>query len=675
MKMIATLASVLVLGCAALAKAETPATAPSTGLQAATLAELRAKAEQGDATSQYSLGRLYHNGEGMAQDMKEAAKWYRKAAEQGNAEAQAELGYFCAGGLGVTKDAVEAVKWWEKAATQGHARAQYNLGWAHENGGGVAQDPVEAVKWYRKAAAQGHSRAQHNLGFSYLNGLGVAKDQAEAIKWFSKAAEQGNDKSQVNLAALYSGDYGVAKDENESLAWMIVAAYSGNETGIRYRSILEDRYGPQVIQSAMKRSSEIWRQIESVKAAKPDYVTPTSLQEAARRGDLAAVKNLLAKGTDVNAKDEGGAAALLWAVSRNQGPVAELLLANGADVDAASEDKTTSLHLAARYGEVDMVRILLKRRAAADAQNSAGDTPLQLAVSKGFVEIAQALVESGADVNLANQNGLTAMHYAAAKGHVAAVEFLLSKKADVNVVTKESQPPRTPLLKAAWNKHPEVVKLLVKQGAKDNWLSGVPGFDPADVGALVLSVGKDGMVQVGSLPFYLGAHTATRPWKAPAERANRSGGNILFRWDTLPRGDTSVTLIAIEDERGNRTSAKAMLPAFIGEGGIIYTDGVSSVAEDGPFAEVQIAWQKRRQAGEDPVPGGKIALSREDGKVDLVTDKEGRCKYLLSRVTGNEPITITFKSDDGKDAGQVDFDCVLRGASEGCARFVVTRMD
>jgi len=53
---------------------------------------LRAKAEQGDASAQNSLGIRYDTGEGVPQDYAEAVKWYRLAAEQGYAAAQFNLG-------------------------------------------------------------------------------------------------------------------------------------------------------------------------------------------------------------------------------------------------------------------------------------------------------------------------------------------------------------------------------------------------------------------------------------------------------------------------------------------------------------------------------------------------------------------------------------------------------
>src|SRR6266705_1078312 len=68
--------------------------------------EVKAKAEAGDAESQVELGLRYEQGEGVAKDQMEAAKWYRKAAEQNFARAQYVLGVCLYAGAGVTKDQV-----------------------------------------------------------------------------------------------------------------------------------------------------------------------------------------------------------------------------------------------------------------------------------------------------------------------------------------------------------------------------------------------------------------------------------------------------------------------------------------------------------------------------------------------------------------------------------------
>src|ERR1035441_4175751 len=57
------------------------------------LADVRAKAEKGDAPSQYELGCAFSFGNlGVAKDQVEAVNWFRKAAQQSDAKAQYNLG-------------------------------------------------------------------------------------------------------------------------------------------------------------------------------------------------------------------------------------------------------------------------------------------------------------------------------------------------------------------------------------------------------------------------------------------------------------------------------------------------------------------------------------------------------------------------------------------------------
>jgi TPR repeat protein len=48
-------------------------------------------AQQNHAKSQYWLGYHYENGQGVAQNYAEAARWYQLAADQGNAQAKSKL--------------------------------------------------------------------------------------------------------------------------------------------------------------------------------------------------------------------------------------------------------------------------------------------------------------------------------------------------------------------------------------------------------------------------------------------------------------------------------------------------------------------------------------------------------------------------------------------------------
>ena len=184
----------------------------------------RKAAEQDQAFAQGNLGACYANGVGVAKDEAEAVKWYRKAAERNYLLAQSYLGTCYANGIGVAKDEVEAVRWFRRAADQNLALAQANLGTCYMKGLGVAQDKVEAVRWYRKAAEQEDAESQYNLGVCYDKGFGVGRNEAEAVKWYRKAAGQSFPAAQNNLGACYRHGQGVAKDEVEAVKWFRQAA-------------------------------------------------------------------------------------------------------------------------------------------------------------------------------------------------------------------------------------------------------------------------------------------------------------------------------------------------------------------------------------------------------------------------------------------------------------------
>jgi hypothetical protein len=76
---------------------------------------------------------MYDEGQGVAQDYKEAVKWYRLSAEQGDALAQFNLGLMYYEGQGVPQDNKEAVKWWRLSAEQRNERAQVNLVLMHDD--------------------------------------------------------------------------------------------------------------------------------------------------------------------------------------------------------------------------------------------------------------------------------------------------------------------------------------------------------------------------------------------------------------------------------------------------------------------------------------------------------------------------------------------------------------
>ena len=79
----------------------------------------RTKANLGNREAQFDLAKMYHFGEGVEKDPKEAFKLYTKPAEQGNSNAQLNLGTMYDQGEGVSQNYTEAFKWYTKAAEQG----------------------------------------------------------------------------------------------------------------------------------------------------------------------------------------------------------------------------------------------------------------------------------------------------------------------------------------------------------------------------------------------------------------------------------------------------------------------------------------------------------------------------------------------------------------------------
>ncbi len=95
---------------------------PTTRLQ-----ELRALAEQGDVTAQYSLGANYASGDQAPQDLTEAARWFSRAAAQGHPASQGMLGAYYWAGRGVPQDLKKAYFWSALANAGGDAPSHYRL--------------------------------------------------------------------------------------------------------------------------------------------------------------------------------------------------------------------------------------------------------------------------------------------------------------------------------------------------------------------------------------------------------------------------------------------------------------------------------------------------------------------------------------------------------------------
>jgi ankyrin repeat protein len=169
-------------------------------------------------------------------------------------------------------------------------------------------------------------------------------------------------------------------------------------------------------------------------------VTPPAspIADAAMRGDVAAVRLLIAKRADVNAPQGDGMTALHWAADRGDSTLAVELLRARANVTSRTRiGAYTPLHIAARNGNPAVVRALLGAGSDVKATTTSGATALHLAAAAGNADVVSALLAKGADPNAKEARwGQTPLIFAAEYGRAAAIRALMKGGADASVHTR-----------------------------------------------------------------------------------------------------------------------------------------------------------------------------------------------------------------------------------------------
>jgi ankyrin repeat protein len=139
----------------------------------------------------------------------------------------------------------------------------------------------------------------------------------------------------------------------------------------------------------------------------------TPLMIAARTGNVAVVKGLLAHGADVNAATtETKATALMWAVAEPHPDIVRALIEGQANVQASTAKGFTPLLFAARNGDIEMAKTLIAAGVSVNETGSDGTHVLPFSIVTGQAEFALFLIEQGADPNGAI-DGVGALHAAA----------------------------------------------------------------------------------------------------------------------------------------------------------------------------------------------------------------------------------------------------------------------
>ena len=146
----------------------------------------------------------------------------------------------------------------------------------------------------------------------------------------------------------------------------------------------------------------------------PDYVADrigTGLMIAAWTGNLPMMELLVARGADVNRRNELGESALMHAAWRGQVAAMRWLIGKGALVDSPPR-QWSALHYAAFAGQSAAAALLLDYGANVNARSTNGSSVLMMAVYENHEALARQLLARGADPRLKNDRGDGALEWA-----------------------------------------------------------------------------------------------------------------------------------------------------------------------------------------------------------------------------------------------------------------------
>ena len=178
--------------------------------------------------------------------------------------------------------------------------------------------------------------------------VGCSDPEAEANKLFTKASQ-------------------LVKDADAITKPQSLEAYNKRKAAVELLEKITVQY-PQSSLSVRISEGVFLIQGQLINEVREKMKPDISIHEAARDGNIEAVKQHIAAGTDVNAKDVFGWTLLLQAVAGGHKEIVELLIDNGAEVNGKTDEGWIPLSLAACESHKEIVELLISEGAEVNAK-------------------------------------------------------------------------------------------------------------------------------------------------------------------------------------------------------------------------------------------------------------------------------------------------------------------
>lgn len=284
-------------------------------------------------------------------------------------------------------------------------------------------------------------------------GLTLTNEQTSEL-----AIVQTDESGAYEFADVAAGKYTLNANGGEDFAEKDISEIEIAE-GYEVKQNVSLKFSDRKIEAAADTNVEKYTTMTMGIMVSVEYKTP--LVQAVSMDNLEEVENLIAKGENVNGKDENysNITPLFLAVENGNAEIVETLLNFGAKVNARNDSKQTPLMYLDEDASAELVRTLIKHGAKINVTDAEESTPLILAALSAKPEVLQILIDHGADVNAQNKQGQTALMNAAEADNLESVRALLLAGAKVNLKNKDGE--------TAWDltANEEIEKLLVSHGA------------------------------------------------------------------------------------------------------------------------------------------------------------------------------------------------------------------